>query len=134
MITNQIMGDKPVIHIGVLRSKSGQLLIGKRKSDSLEYPNKWEFPGGKQEGNEMPFQALQRELKEELGITIWNADPLLSVCYDSHRLFFYLVTDWDGEPQALVHTEIKWVNNIFIPDLINAPMIWVMDILIKRGL
>ena len=63
------------------------ILVGKRLNDSKMFPNKWEFPGGKIELNETPFQALKREWKEELEI-------------DVHP--FHQLRD--------VHSEVKFVN------------------------
>ncbi|MGT2951126.1 DNA mismatch repair protein MutT [Streptococcus cuniculi] len=37
---------------------------------TIPYPNTWDLPGGGREGNETPFECVQREVFEELGITI----------------------------------------------------------------
>ena len=47
----------------VMIGDSGKVLIARRASHKL-LPGKWEFPGGKIEGNETPELALERELRE----------------------------------------------------------------------
>src|ERR1039457_3254846 len=49
--------------------KDGCVLMGERRADK-GYPLHWEFPGGKLEFGEMDFDALRRELKEELSIEV----------------------------------------------------------------
>jgi 8-oxo-dGTP diphosphatase len=60
--------DRPqVVSIGILTSGSSVLMTRHRKADPLE--GLWEFPGGKVEFGEHPWETLQRELKEELAVT-----------------------------------------------------------------
>lgn len=37
---------------------------------TIPFPNTWDLPGGGREENETPFECLQREVFEELGISI----------------------------------------------------------------
>ena len=53
----------------VIERADRRLLIGQRRGHDSS-PLKWEFPGGKVEPDEMPEQALARELREELGATL----------------------------------------------------------------
>ncbi|MGT2763490.1 NUDIX hydrolase [Streptococcus intermedius] len=41
---------------------------------SIPYPNMWELPGGGREGEEMPFECVQREVFEELSLKLEEAD------------------------------------------------------------
>jgi A/G-specific adenine glycosylase len=58
--------------------KDSKYLIQKRPSKGL-LAGLWEFPGGKRRGSESLLQALQREIKEELGVEIENQEYLIRV-------------------------------------------------------
>ena len=43
---------------------------------TIPWPNVWELPGGGREGEETPFECVQREVFEELGLKLEEADIL----------------------------------------------------------
>jgi len=49
----------------ILRDRAGRLLLVDPR-----YKPDWDMPGGMAEANEPPHQAVQRELKEELGLVL----------------------------------------------------------------
>lgn len=65
----------------------------------------WEFPGGKLEPNELPEQALIREVKEEVGLEVLNYKFLGEVNHQytdkSVQLLVFLVTEFSGIPFCL---------------------------------
>jgi 8-oxo-dGTP diphosphatase len=64
-----------VVVAAVIERSDRRLLIGQRRWGDTS-PLKWEFPGGKVEAGETPEEALERELKEELGVTLKKSAPL----------------------------------------------------------
>ena len=62
------------VHVAaaVIRDSSGKILIA-RRADTQHQGGLWEFPGGKVEADESVETALDRELQEELGITVGAA-------------------------------------------------------------
>lgn len=66
---------------GVLRDAHGRVLIAQRPAGK-HLAGLWEFPGGKCEDGELPIDALARELREELGVVVESARPLIAVPYD----------------------------------------------------
>ena len=88
-----------------------EYLLGQRAPGTF-YPGYWEFPGGKVEPGETPYQALVRELEEELGIRVLQAQPWLMRCHryeHAHvELNFFRVRAWEGELCDHVHSALAW--------------------------
>ncbi|TNF39155.1 MAG: NUDIX domain-containing protein, partial [Cytophagales bacterium] len=45
-------------------------VLATRRSQTMDLPGKWEFPGGKVEEDESTEECLKREIQEELSIEI----------------------------------------------------------------
>ena len=105
--------DRPVVDVavGVLIRPDGDFLLTSRPAGKV-YAGYWEFPGGKLEPGETVLQALQRELQEELGITIHTAQPwrteLVDYPHALVRLNFCKVTGWQGELQMREAQQCAW--------------------------
>jgi len=97
----------------VIERPDGTFLMASRPAGKV-YAGWWEFPGGKVEPGEAPRHALERELREELGIAVRRAYPWLTCDYDyAHarvRLYFFRVTDWSGEPHPHEGQGMAWVH------------------------
>ncbi len=97
----------------VIERPDGTFLMASRPAGKV-YAGWWEFPGGKVEPGEAPRHALERELREELGIAVRRAYPWLTCDYDyAHarvRLYFFRVTDWSGEPHPHEGQGMAWVR------------------------
>ena len=104
-----------VLHVaaGVLRNDSGEVLISERLGDG-PFNGLWEFPGGKIDPGETAEDALQRELREELGINVTASEPFMNLSHEytdrTVNLEFFVVTDWRGEPAGIEGQRIRWVN------------------------
>jgi 8-oxo-dGTP diphosphatase len=99
------------VAVGVLMRADGQFLLTSRPEGKV-YAGYWEFPGGKLEAGESIEQALRRELQEELGITIAQAQAWKTQMVDyPHalvRLHFCKVWDWQGELQMREAQSYAW--------------------------
>jgi 8-oxo-dGTP diphosphatase len=93
--------------------QDGKLLVCQRRPDAA-FPLKWEFPGGKIEGEESDAQALRRELREELEIEIGR---VVLLDRNEHRypggpsvsLRFHRVCDFTGTVKNAVFERISWI-------------------------
>ncbi len=60
---------EPVVVVGVALFDGDRLLAARRTSPAV-LAGGWELPGGKVEPGESDLEALEREIREELGVTI----------------------------------------------------------------
>jgi 8-oxo-dGTP diphosphatase len=101
-----------LIHVvAAVIQRAGSYLICQRPLEK-RHGGLWEFPGGKQDAGETPFDAVARELREELGVTATIVGPLLYSVHDPGSPFviqFYPV-EISGEPAALEHSELAWLS------------------------
>ena len=74
----------------------------------------WEFVGGKVEPGETRQEALIRECREELDITVSAGDIFMEVIHEYPDLTVHLTlfhaTIFDGEPKALEHNDIRFIT------------------------
>lgn len=96
---------------GILE-RDGRVLICRRRADQA-HALKWEFPGGKIEGEESTEAALIRELREELGIEASAASEITryEFAYAGKKpilLIFLRVLGWLGEIENRIFAEVVW--------------------------
>lgn len=113
---------KPLqVAVGVIKNPDGKVLISLRDI-SLHQGGLWEFPGGKIEASETAKQALARELKEELNITVIASMPLITVQHQypdlAVQLNVFLVDHFSGAAKSCEGQPFKWVNPV---ELANYP-------------
>ena len=74
----------------------------------------WEFVGGKVEPGEALQQALIRECREELDVTLAVGEPIMDVTHVYPDVTVHLTllesTVAEGEPRAIEHHDIRWIT------------------------
>ena len=74
----------------------------------------WEFVGGKVEAGETKEQALIRECREELDVTLSVGEVFMDVIHEYPDLTVHLTlfnaTVIEGTPQKLEHNDIRWIT------------------------
>lgn len=74
----------------------------------------WEFVGGKVEPGETKPQALIRECREELAVTVAVGDIFMEVVHEypdlTVQLTLFNATIAQGTPQKLEHNDIRWIT------------------------
>ncbi len=100
--------------------REGRLLVCERPSYK-RHGGLWEFPGGKIEPNESNFEAVERELEEELGVRVRGVGPIvLSVADPGSRFVIeFLPVEIEGEPKCLEHSALAWVTE---EELLSLPL------------
>ena len=75
---------------------------------------KWEFPGGKVDVGESIVDALNRELKEEIGISTLKTTPLTLIQFDypdkKVELHVLVVDQFTGDAHGAEGQESKWAT------------------------
>jgi 8-oxo-dGTP diphosphatase len=108
---------KPLVLVAAvaLIRRDGRLLLAQRPKGKA-MAGLWEFPGGKVEAGESPQGALARELKEELGVAVVEADmqafSFASHAYEKFHLLMpvFMIRRWEGEAEAREGQQLAWVS------------------------
>ncbi|WP_062307283.1 NUDIX domain-containing protein [Polynucleobacter sinensis] len=105
--------NRPVTEVaaGILLDSEGRYLLGQRP-EGKPYAGYWEVPGGKIEVGESVFEALKRELQEELGVDIEASEELTVLEHDyPHayvRLHVSIIRKWSGTPRGCEGQALSW--------------------------
>ena len=108
---------RKLVVAGLIVGDDRRFLITQRRPDQA-LGGQWEFPGGKVEPGEAPVDALVRELREEIGVTvavgrIWDVLFHAYPDFDLVMLVYVcrIVAKTDGgAPRALEVADLAWVD------------------------
>lgn len=93
--------------------KEGKVLYC-RRGPGGNCPALWEFPGGKIEEGETPFEAIIREISEELSAEIEPQEIFCeySFSYPEKEIYFYFIRAklLSEKIEPTFHSEIKWLS------------------------
>lgn len=94
-------------------TRDGKILVCQRKENDT-FGGYWEFPGGKRERGETLKQALTRELREELAVTVEPTYAFQPITHDYptavvtlHPFLCHLI---EGEPQLIECQAAHWIH------------------------
>ncbi len=120
--------SRPVVLVAAVAmiDPDGRVLLA-RRPEGKSMAGLWEFPGGKVEAGETPEAALDRELREELGVDI--CVPCLaplsfaSHAYDDFHLLMplYSLRKWDGIARPREGQQLAWVRPERLRDYAMPP-------------
>jgi A/G-specific adenine glycosylase len=101
------------IGVGIIKNGNDEVLIALRPEDAM-LGGLWEFPGGKQEGNEELADTVKRELKEELGVEVSICKPFMKLdhAYSHFKITMhaYLCDLQKGTPEPKSSQEVRWIS------------------------
>lgn len=129
-----LLNKKPGTGFGVILSRQGKILLGKRNDDpekassELHGEGTWTLPGGKLDFMESFEDGAKREVFEETGIKI-NSCEVTSVynniTHDAHFVTIGLISmDFEGEARTMEPEEItewKWFDINCLPEPLYFP-------------
>lgn len=116
-IAEPAAGGLPLVLVAAcaMIDRRGRILLA-RRPPGKKMAGLWEFPGGKLAPGETPEAALIREMQEELGITLREAD-IAPFAFASHRyemfhllMPLYLARRWTGTPEPREGQTLAWVS------------------------
>jgi len=106
--------ERLVVVAALIESDGKILACQRRKNDAFGL--KWEFPGGKVDGDENPAEALARELKEELGVDAAIGEEIYrtrhryaELAREIELIFFAARAEW-GNMRNLAFEQMRWVT------------------------
>ena len=113
----EINHQKSVINVVAAVIKEGNEFFIAQRDREKDFGLKWEFPGGKVEPRETFEDALKREIREELKVSISIKSQIIEVPYRDERLnilLHYYLCEKMGDIRLMEHEKGVWVSK---PDL-----------------
>ena len=93
----------------------------------------WEFVGGKVEPGETNEQALVRECREELDVTVQVGKVFMEVTHEYPDLTVHLTlfhaSIQEGTPQLLEHNDIRWIT---VEEIDQYPFCPADEVILER--
>jgi 8-oxo-dGTP diphosphatase len=113
---------KKLIQVACAIIEQDAKILAVQRSDRMNLPLKWEFPGGKIHPDEPPEQCVIREVAEELNMRIAVSRPLSPVSHDypdfSVTLYPFICSIVSGEITLHEHKALLWLS---------PPDLWSLD-------
>jgi len=105
------MGQTKVV-AAIIKKNNLFLIVQRNRNKHLGL--KWEFPGGKVLSNETSTDALIREIKEELNVTINVQEKIAEEKYKDDKidivLHYFLCKLQNGRMELNEHENFAWVK------------------------
>ena len=93
----------------------------------------WEFVGGKVEPGETKEEALIRECREELAVTVSVGEVFMEVTHQypelTVHLTLYHAASAAGVPQKIEHNDIRWIT---VEEIDRYPFCPADDVILER--
>ena len=93
----------------------------------------WEFVGGKVEPGETKEEALIRECREELAVTVYVGEVFMEVTHQypdlTVHLTLYHAAIAAGVPQKIEHNDIRWIT---VEEIDRYPFCPADDVILER--
>jgi 8-oxo-dGTP diphosphatase len=130
------VSEAVVVAAAIVRGGPAQVLAAQRRAPA-PLAGLWELPGGKVEPGESEREALVRECREELGVTVAvgeRAAPDVAVVGGGAVLRTYWARVVDGEPAPLDHAALRWLSADELDDVVWLPSDGPVVDAVRRGI
>ncbi|MDF2036418.1 NUDIX hydrolase [Cytobacillus oceanisediminis] len=101
----------------LIKDESGNVLVVQDRT------NLWNFPGGKQELGETPFECAKREILEEIGLTVYKLTEIYQGEFNfgntEWKGYFYFAESVSGVPSMNEMDKIKGIRFVNSNDKVN---------------
>ena len=109
------------LHVACAIIELDGTVLTAQRSAAMSLPLKWEFPGGKIEAGETAEECLIRELREELGVSVFIGSALSPATHSypefAVTLYPFICRLTGGTVTMHEHHALKWVEPQQMPGL-----------------
>jgi len=116
---------KSITVVGAIIENENNEILCALRSPEMSMPNLWEFPGGKVELDENLKDAIEREIKEELGCNVEFINVFNDHTHEYDEVIVNLITIKckliSCTPEAKEHSKLLWLRRENLLSLKWAP-------------